>query len=476
MAKATNQMILADAFRNGSTGYQQNAPDPSQSTMAESVEFLFNPVNKRWLNEFVSYLYNVFGTTFTRVREFNSPFNRFKRPWSMGDKALEYNLAFLETHAYKDDWDATDVNNLLKVYRPNGESVIHEVNFSDTTPVSYNDVELRRAFDSETGLSDYISAVTALPRNTDEMLNFERVKHLFSAFEVYHGFYKVQLSARPTTKETGEEFATAMQTIAGQLRFPSAQFNARDVQTPVWINPDDEEFELILITTPDVAANINVKTLANLYHDERAEIKFDTLLVDELPIPDAVGLLIMRDWLVMWDQYYGMESWRNPQTMTTTAWLHHIGCISASPFMAAILFTTAEGTVNPEITQEVTGFTLSAAAETVEPGGKVALEPALEGTITAVPEGSDKVIGADIVVPQSSAVYDLAYAPAGADDKYQLDIRTYVDRFNVLHVSKDATVGGRITITAKSTYINPDGQTPTDLVAETTVTIADSAE
>lgn len=469
--KVTNQMILADAFRNGSTGYAQNAPDPSQATMSESVEFLFNPVNKRWLNEFVDYLYNVFGTTFTRVRDFTSPFNRFKRPWSFGDKALEYNLAFLKTHAYKDDWNADDVHNLLKVYRPDGESVIHEINFADTTPVSYNDTELRRAFDSETGLSDYISAVLALPRNSDEMLNYERVKNLIAEYEVYHGFYKIQTPA-VVDKETGEDLAVAMQTVAGNLRFPSSTYNARDVNTPVWVNPEDTEMELVWVTTSDVAAKINVKTLANLYHDQRAEIKVDTLLVDEIPIPGAIGLLFMRDWLVMWDQYYGVESWRNPQNLTTTNWLHHIGCVSASPFMAAVLFTTEEGTVNPEVTQEVTGFTLTPEAETVEPGGTVKLTPELTGTITSTPEGAAEELGLDVVVPTSSAVYALTYTPAGEDDDYALSIDTYVDRFNVLHVSKDVPAGAKIGITAKSTYVSPDGQTPTDLKATTEITVS----
>lgn len=466
--KLSNDMILADAYRVGSTGYQQNAPDPSQSTTSESIQFLFNPVNKRWLNEFVDYLFNVFGTTFTRVRSYESPWRRFEREWSFGDKALEYNLNLLAGHAYKDDWDADDVHNLLRVYRANGESVIHEINYADTFPVSYNDAELRRAFEGEYGLNDYVAAVTSLPTTSAEVADLYRVINLFSEFEVYHGFYKVGLSAFPTTKETGEELAVQIQTIAGNLRFPSAQYNARDVTTPTWIGDDSE---LLFITTSNVAANLNVKTLANLYHDSRAEISFDTIIVPELWIPNAVGILISRDWLVKWRQTYEMTSWRNPQNLTTTTFLHSIGCISASPFCCGVLFVVGDGTVNPIVTETPTSFELTPATATVKAGETLQLATKLTGDITSQPTGAAAELGLDKVVPTSAAVFALSYTPADKDDTYQLDMKTYVDRFGVLHVSKDVPAGGVIGITAKSTYVNPDGQTPTDLVDTASITV-----
>lgn len=467
--RLSNDMILADAYRLGSTSYQQNAPDPSQSTTSESIQFLFNPAHKRFLNEFVDYLFNVFGTTFTRVRSYESPWRRFEREWSYGDKALEYNLNLLAGHAYKDDWDADDVHNLLKVYRPTGESVIHEINYADTFPVSYNDAELRRAFDSEYGLNDYIAAVTTLPTTSAEVADLYRVINLFSEFEVYHGFYKVQLSAAPTTKEAGEELAVQIQTIAGNLRFPSSQYNARDVTTPTWIGDDNE---LLFITTSNVAANLNVKTLANLYHDSRAEISFDTIIVPELWIPGAIGILISRDWLVKWRQTYEMTSWRNPQNLTTTTWLHSIGCISASPFAPGVLFTLAEGTVNPQVIQTATSFELTPATATVKAGETLQLTTKLNGTIADTPEGSAAELGLDTVVPTTAAVFALTYTPVDDDDDYQLDMKTYVDRFNVLHVSKDVPAGGVIGITAKSTYVNPDMQTPPNLVDTATITVS----
>lgn len=466
--RLSNDMILADAYRVGSTGYQQNAPDPSQATTSESIQFLFNPVNKRWLNEFVDYLYNVFGTTFTRVRSYESPWREFEREWSFGDKALEYNLNLLAGHAYKDDWDADDVHNLLKVYRPSGESVIHEINYADTYPVSYNDSELRRAFDSEYGLSDYISAVTALPTTSAETADLYRVINLFSEFEVYHGFYKVGLSAFPNTKETGEELAVQIQTIAGNLRFPSAQYNARDVSTPVWIREDSE---LLFITTSAVAANQNIRTLANLYHDNRAEIPFRTIIVPELWIPNAVGILIAKEWLVKWRQTYEMTSWRNPQNLTTTNWLHSIGSVSASPFMPGVLFVVGDGTTNPVVTETPNSFELTPATATVKAGETLQLTTTLTGDILSVPVGAAAELGLNTVVPTSAAVFALTYTPADDADTYQLDMKTYVDRFNVLHVSKDVPAGAVIGITAKSTYVNPDGQTPTDLVDTASVTV-----
>lgn len=472
MAKITNQMILADAYRRGSTSYQQNAPDPSQATMAESIEFLFNPVHSNWLNEFASYLFNVFGTTFTRNRAYESKWNRFKQAWTMGDKALEYNLNFLKPYAYKNDWNAGDVHNLLEVVKPTGESVIHEVNFADTFAVSYNEDDLRRAFDTETGLSDYMASVTRLPMNSDEVMTDARVKQLIAEFEIYHGFYKHQLSALPTDKATGEEFAVAIQTIAGELEFPSATYNALDVKTPTWVPKSDQGRDLVLITTPATLAAMNVYTLANLYHDERAEVPFDILTIDSFSIPNAVALLCAKDWLVMWDQTYRVTNFFNPQTLTTSNYLHHRGAMSASPFMAAILFTTASGTVNPEVTMTAAGISLLGPEnEQVVPGRSYELGVELIGTITSDPAGAAEELGLDSVVPASSAVWALSYAPAETDPvDYAIDpLTTYVDRFNVLHVAADFPVGGTLGLICKSTYINPDGVTP-NLTATLTLT------
>lgn len=106
-------------------------------------------------------------------------------------------------------------------------------------------------------------------------------------------------------------------------------------------------------------------------------------------------------------------------------------------------------------------------------GGTLQLTPALTGTISGDGSGDLSRLA---VMPQA-ATYEIVGAievtepnceKFGADPEpepepvyapVQLKRNTYVDEFNVLHVAKTEPVGALLTITAKSTYINPSGDT-----------------
>ena len=49
-----NTTILANAFLEASTDFQQRVPDPSQRSVAQVAQFLFKPMNKKYLNEFMN--------------------------------------------------------------------------------------------------------------------------------------------------------------------------------------------------------------------------------------------------------------------------------------------------------------------------------------------------------------------------------------------------------------------------------------
>ena len=64
-------------------------------------------------------------------------------------------------------------------------------------------------------------------------------------------------------------------------------------------------------------------------------------------------------------------------------------------------------------------------------------------------------------VEPNAAVYELAAMRDSTP--IQLNNRTYVDNSGVLHVQKTGSLkaGDTITVTAKSVYTNPSGETPT---------------
>ena len=465
---ATNNAILArSVYLEAGNDFQQRVPDPSIYGLDAMVKYLFDPNNRRWLNQFCDILINRVAYQVIHTKPFENPMGIFKKPnMTYGTTILETALQFIQAHSYRDDWGdrVDDIENLLKVHRPDGSTAFHTVNREDTYPISVNYMELRGAFDSEYGLNDFVSAVMMLPTNSDQYDEYQIYKNLLAFYEQHHGFYKHQLSAVPTDEATGKEFLRAIRTYAGRLRFPSALYNAQSVDVPVWVN--NARDELLLILTPETQATLDVDTLASVFNVDLAEIQYRTIIIDDIPIPNAVALLTTSDFFVCADYAVENTSFFNPSTMTTNYYLHHIGLYSVSPFVPAILFTTDAGTVTPTVTQAVTAMTLTPAAQTVEQGGEVAFAVNLVGTLTGSPAGTSTE---GIKVAPDAATYELAATVSNA--AYALNAYTYMDRFGVLHVADDVPVGAVITVNATSSYVNPSGTTP-ELTASASVTVA----
>ena len=71
-----NMTILGDVFLHASTDYQHNVPDATQQGVAAVAKYLYQPMNKRYLNEFVSVLFNRIGYEIYHQRVYKNPIKR----------------------------------------------------------------------------------------------------------------------------------------------------------------------------------------------------------------------------------------------------------------------------------------------------------------------------------------------------------------------------------------------------------------
>lgn len=446
-----NNTIMAKAWLAGTNDFQQRIPDPTQAGISATMSALFQPMNGQYFNQFMDILVNRIAYTYVRGQNYKNPLAVFKgNKISYGSTIQEIAPKWIKAHSYEDDAET-----LLKLHRPESEVWYHSQNRRDQYPISVNVDELRTAFTDEYGLNNLVAQLMNTPNNADEYDEFNIMKNLIAEYETRWGFYKYHLDDYPADDVSGKAFLTALQTLGGKLQFPSSVYSGTDI--PVFAQPS----ELVLLVTPEAQASLNVNTLAALFNVDLAKVSYRTVLIDEFPIPDAVALLTTEDFFVCHDTLYNTTSFWNPQTLTTTYWLNHWGVYSVSPFVPAILFTTAAGTVTPTIKQAVTGLTVTAEPGTVELGGSVSIVTKLNGTID--PEDSD----ADVLVRPDACIYNVsAETPAGDDHAtkpakpVQLNARTRVDNYGVLHVQKTGLKPGDvITVTATSTYVNPSGAT-----------------
>ena len=266
-----------------------------------------------------------------------------------------------------------------------------------------------------------------------------------------------------TDKETGENFMQAIEAMALQWRFPSTIYNNVE-GLPVWTDAND----LVVLVTPETLAAIDMKTLANVFHEERMEdVRRRIVLVPDFPIPNVRAIMCDRNFFVIHRTVFGLESFYNPQQMVTNYYLQSQGVWSASPLANIVLFGDFQSTAVPTVTVAPTSLVLTADAASCARGGMVHIAADLRGTVTGAETGSVKV-KPDSVIWSISAAKD--------DEPVALNRATYIDRFGNLHVQKTIEADTVITVGATSTYINPSGATTEISATAIEITVTDPTE
>lgn len=469
-----NSTILEKVWLNASNDFQQRIPRPTQSSISRTVDALFDPMNRTYFNDFMQVLINRIAFTYVRGKRWENKLAVFKgQKINYGSTIQEIAPNWIRAHSYN-----VAEETLLKLDRPEAEVWYHSQNRQDRYDISISYDDLRTAFVDEYGLNNFIAKVMEVPINSDEYDEYRIMLQLLAEYENSFSFYKEQISAI-NSESNAKAFLKKLKEMAGLLEFPSARYNAADVDIPVFAkNP-----ELVILMTPGVKASIDVDALAILFNLEKAEVQQRIVTVDEFPIAGAQALLTTEDFFVCHDTVYENTNFWNPQTLVNNYYLHHWGIYSVSPFVPAILFTTEQGTSIPTITQNLTAITLSIGEgnnPTVEPGGEIDTEITLTGTLKD--DDNNTYSGDKIKLAPQSCVYEISATRSvttgtGNDavtttESVQLNSRTYIDKYGILHVQKsNLEPGDVITVTATSTYINPSGQTPA-LTDDATVTVA----
>lgn len=464
-----NSTILEKVWLNGSNDFQQRIPRPTQASISKTVDALFDPMNRQYFNDFMQILINRIAFTYVRGQRWDNKLAVFKgQKISYGSTIQEIAPNWIRAHAY----NVAD-ETLLKLNRPEAEVWYHSQNRQDRYDISISYDDLRTAFVDEYGLNNFIAKVMEVPLNSDEYDEYRIMMQLIAEYENNFGFYKEQISAI-SDDATAKAFLKKLREMAGLLEFPSARYNAANVDIPVFARND----ELVILMTPGIKASIDVDALASIFQLDKADIQQRIVLVDEFPIAGVQAILTTQDFFVCHDTVYENTNFWNPQTLVNNYYLHHWGIYSVSPFVPAILFTTASGTSIPTVTESLSAITLTigeGANPTVEPGGTIQTEIELTGTLKV---GTADYAGNKIQLAPESATYEVSATRTtkvdGEDvtESVQLNARTYVDKYGVLHVQKTGlAVGDVITVVATSTYVNPSGST-TALTDDATVTVA----
>ena len=446
-----NATILDKVRLKNTDDYQQRVPSATQTGVANTARYLFDPMNRQYLNDCVWSMINRIGlTVMAQNAPFENPFTVFKKEnlyW--GSTVQEIAIKWIKAHGYKDD-----AEELLKMHRPEASVWFYEMNRRDQYPISWTNDELRQAFLDDFGLNRFIAQIMETPRNSDNYDEMNIMLALIRHYEQNLGFYKVHLDKVPSDETTAKTLLKALRSTAGRMQFPSTQYNALNVtDIPAYASPQ----QMVLLIEPEYLASLDVDALSAVFQLDKADVPYRIIQVPSLGIPGAMALLVSTDWYQVRDTMYGTTQFYNPQTLSNTMYLNHWGIYGVSPFTPCALFTTDTGTSINVVTQTVTGFTLTPDTGSVKAGGLMQLTPKLTATVAPT--------GTAVQVAPDAATYEVAANHAATGDDahgaaFDLNVNTFVDDQARLHVQRDGLVAGDvITVTGTATYVNPNGET-----------------
>lgn len=451
--KPVNNVQMLDAIRaDASSDYQRRIPPATQAGLQATVKALqtFRPS----YNEFLDALVNRIGTVIARNISWDNPLAKFKRGMlSFGDTIEEIQVGLLKAHVYDPDRESLE-RDIFGTERPDVQTNFHRVNRQNMYKVTINEPLLQRAFLESEGLSSFVSQLMTAPTTSDKWDEFLLTVQLFKEYEANGGFYHVHVpdvEAITSSADDAKYALRKMRSMADTLKFVSTKYNAAHM--PSFAAPD----ELELFVTPEFNAALDVEALAAAFHIERAEMygRINPIPRDKFDIEGCQAILTVRDFFVIADQRLENTSQYNPATLHNNYFLHHWEVVSASRFVPAVMFTTG---ADDEVISILPDVASVSAIVLTDIDGNVVTDTTRGQTYAAAAAAITSPAGGD-----NSAV---RWSVAG-----QTSPKTFITSSGVLHVGGDEGAS-TLTITATSTYLNPDNVREDGKTATASITVS----
>lgn len=452
----TPNATILDAVRNASsTDYQNRIPAADKGGVQQTISALMDPGNRRWKNEFIDALVNRIGVTIARNNSWSNPLKEFKRGMlEHGNTIEEIQVGLLKAHNWNPDVDYTEAM-LFGRERPEVQANFHTINRADMYKVTVSEMMLNRAFLSDTGLAGFINQLMEAPSTSDQWDEFLLMCSLLPEYEQNGGFYHVNVPNVRDMESDADDARLALRKLramAENLPFLSTKYNA--ARMPVSVKPED----LIILTTPEFNAAVDVEALAGAFHMDKADFHGRKVIIpqDNFGINSAQAILTTKDFFVVADALFESTSQWNPASLQNNYFLHHHEIISASRFVPAVMFWTGND-------DEV--INVYVAPTTV--------------TVSALPDNTGNVPTS--VAHGGLMALSAAIAPANADTGVQWTLSgssplasdTFITQAGVVHIGI-GELNTTLTATANTTSNNPDNLDDANVVGTFTVTISDA--
>ena len=338
---ATNVDITNLVASMGSTDLHNRIGTATEQTIGKIGETILTYTATK--NEFLDVLVNKICGQIFMNKVYTNPLSFFEKdPVPFGATLESVFCDLIQAKNFNENFGSgnTEVGSLIGVEKPPVKTEYYSRNFAKKYKISVSDEQLRTAFMNANGLQNLINQVLTVPTNSRNFDDFQMMKGLLanaSTKEItLSTAYKTaadDVKAKELTKKT--------RAIVDRFGMMGNVFNIQGVNT--FTNPQN----IVIITTPEVAAMLDVELLATAFNMEKAEMgrrivkidsfqKYDGTNKKFVADPNVELMIVDEDYIQFRRTLQVSESFRNPDHLTTNVFTHNQGVCAVCGFVNAV--------------------------------------------------------------------------------------------------------------------------------------------
>lgn len=303
---------------------------------------LFNDAYQPMLNEFVTTLINRIALTIIRNKSYDNPLKVFKKgsvPLGTDIQDIYENPANAEQYEYSN----AEMQKLLTITDPDTHVAYYRRNRQELYTKTIAREGLQGAFVSWDKFEEYISSITQSLYSGNYIDEFEYTKALIDgAYD--EGKVIVETVSAPVDETTAKAFVKKCRALYSKLKFPSTEYNAYSKfsgakgEIKTWTDED----RVVLITTADVLAEVDVDVLARAFNIDNAKFMGRVIEVDKFENPQIQAIICDEAWLQIYDNLMRFDEFYNARVMAWNEYLHVWGTYAICPFANAVVLATEQ--------------------------------------------------------------------------------------------------------------------------------------
>ena len=372
--------ILNVIRANASSAYQQTIPELSDAQGIPKVgEALYG--NPTLCNEFVEALVNRIAMVRIKSAVFNNPYTDLKKGYlEFGNSIEEVFTELIQAIEYSPEKAG---GREFKRNLPDVKSVFHVVNWMVLYPITIERETLRKAFLSEEGLQDMITAIINQVYTSAEYDEFLLFKYCLVKQLAAGKAYPVKVDMTDT-----KNAATAFRGYSNLIQFVKDDYNEAHVRT----NTPRERQQIFM--DAQFNAQFDVDVLASAFNMEKADFMGRLRLIDDWTtfdnerfdiirqnsegieevtaaeltlLADVKAVLVDEDWFQVYDKENVMTSTPVASGLYWNYFYHTHKILSTSPYSNIICFLDSSATTTPPatVTYKVAGVVKSGVSTVV---------------------------------------------------------------------------------------------------------------